>query len=107
VDAATQVEVELELHGFLGQRLAALGRPRGSRVVITAATAPGESVGAFLDGLVRTDARYGLLYELAGGRLPEHVEVILNGRVLDLQGGLDAPLAGGDVLTFLPAHAGG
>jgi molybdopterin converting factor small subunit len=39
--------------------------------------------------------------------LPEHVEAVLNDRVLDLQGGLAATLTPGDVLTFLPAHAGG
>jgi molybdopterin converting factor small subunit len=35
------------------------------------------------------------------------VEVVLNDRLLDLQGGLDASLKPGDVVTFLPAHAGG
>lgn len=99
--------VTLELHGFLSQRLASLGRPRGSRTIIAAAARPDEPVRSFLDGLVRSDDRFGLLYDLASARLPEHVEVILNGRVLDLQGGLDARLAPGDVLTFLPAHAGG
>jgi molybdopterin converting factor small subunit len=39
--------------------------------------------------------------------LPEHVELVLNDRLLDLQGGLDATVQGGDVLAFLPAHAGG
>jgi molybdopterin converting factor small subunit len=33
--------------------------------------------------------------------------VVLNDRVLDLQGGLDAVLKPGDTLAFLPAHAGG
>jgi molybdopterin converting factor small subunit len=101
------VEVELELHGFLGQRLAELGRPRGARTILTAQASPGESVADLLQRLVRLDARFGLLFDPAAGRLPEHVEVVLNQRVLDLQGGLAAPLSPGDRLGFLPAHAGG
>ena len=57
--------------------------------------------------LVEIDVRYGLLFDTSNDRLPEHVDVVLNGRVLDLQGGLEATLKPGDVLGFLPAHAGG
>jgi molybdopterin converting factor small subunit len=100
--------VTLELHGFLAQRLADLGRQRGTRTVVEAELPePDATVATLLDGLAEADARYELLYDRGGRRLPEHVEIVLNGRVLDLQGGLDAPLQPGDVLIFLPAHAGG
>ena len=69
--------------------------------------AAGTSVQSLLEQLVEADQRYRLLYEADAGRLPEHVEVVLNDRVLDLQGGLQARLSPGDTLTFLPAHAGG
>jgi molybdopterin converting factor small subunit len=103
-DVAT---ITLELHGFLADRLASLGRRRGTRTLIQTPTTPGESVGALLTRLAHADERIGLLYETDAERLPEHVEVVLNERLLDLQGGLDAVLSPGDVLTFLPAHAGG
>ena len=99
--------VTLELHGFLAQRLAALGRARGTRRLVEVPARRGESVGALLARLAATDDRYTLLYDTAADRLPEHVEAVLNDRVLDLQGGLNARLSPGDVLSFLPAHAGG
>ncbi len=56
---------------------------------------------------MRVDERYALLYDAQHQRLTEYVDVVLNDRLLDLQGGLDAALSPGDVLLFLPAHAGG
>ncbi len=102
-----QGSVTLELHGFLARRLEQLGRPRGSRVLIEVPSASGESVGALLARLAAADERFGLLYDPAAARLPEHFEAVLNDRVLDLQGGLEARLSPGDVLSLLPAHAGG
>jgi len=99
--------ITLELHGFLADRLSELGRRRGTRTIVSVPLDPEASVATLLSGLVAADARYGLLFELDARRLPEHVEAVLNDRVLDLQGGLDAPLHAGDVLAFLPAHAGG
>ncbi len=100
-------QVTLELHGFLATRLAHLGERHGTRVHVAVELRPEERVRQLLERLVRSDARCALLFEPGTGRLPEHVEAVLNGRVLDLQGGLEAPLAAGDVLAFLPAHAGG
>jgi molybdopterin converting factor small subunit len=105
--ATSDPAVTLELRGALADRLAQLGQRRGTRTLIHAATSPGTTVGELLERLARADERYGLLFDVPTGRLPEHVEVVLNDRVLDLQGGLAARLQPGDVLTFLPAHAGG
>jgi molybdopterin converting factor small subunit len=106
-DATSDGAVTLELHGFLAERLATLGRRRGTRTLVSASVEPGASVAAFMTGLVAADPRYSLLFDRDAQRLPEHVEAVLNDRVLDLQGGLNAELRPGDVLTFLPAHAGG
>jgi molybdopterin converting factor small subunit len=65
------------------------------------------TVADLLSRLVDSDARYTHIFDPATHALPEHVEAVLNDRVLELQGGLDAPLHAGDVLAFLPAHAGG
>jgi molybdopterin converting factor small subunit len=99
--------VTLEFHGFLADRLSALGRRRGTRVRATVPLEPTASVAKFLTCLVDAEPRYALLFDSVSQSLPEHVEVVLNDRVLDLQGGLAAVLQPGDVLTFIPAHAGG
>lgn len=97
----------LEIHGFLADRLAALGRRRGMRVIVSVPHSETATAQDTLSRLVAADSRYALLYDVEQQRLPEHVEVVLNDRVLDLQGGLSAQLSPGDTLTFLPAHAGG
>lgn len=102
-----EAAITLELRGFLADRLASLGQRRGTRTLITVQATVEATVGALMTRLVEVDSRYALLFDSAAQALPEHVEVVLNERVLDLQGGLDARLAAGDVLTFLPAHAGG
>jgi molybdopterin converting factor small subunit len=107
-DATSDGRVTLEMRGFLADRLAALGRRRGTRIAVDVPLVDqGVSVGALLTRLVEADARYGLLFDAEACRLPDHVEAVLNDRVLDLQGGLQAELRPGDVLTFIPAHAGG
>ena len=103
--AATS-EVTLEFHGFLAERMAPLGRRRGTRTIVSLAL-ESKTVADVLTGLVKTDDRYAHLFDAAAQILPEHVEIVLNDRVLDLQGGLNAVLHDGDTLTFLPAHAGG
>ena len=105
--ATSERTITLEFHGFLAERLAALGRRRGTRTLASTPLESGSSVAQVLTRLVKADARYALLFDADEQSLPEHVEVVLNDRVLDLQGGLDAVLKPGDVLTFLPAHAGG
>ena len=99
--------VTLEFHGFLAERMAALGRRRGTRTLVTVPLDGSTSVATTLTHLVTEDERYALLFDAQAQLLLEHVEVVLNDRVLDLQGGLDAILQPGDTLTFLPAHAGG
>jgi molybdopterin converting factor small subunit len=106
-DATSDGAVTLELHGFLADRLAALGRRRGMRVAVDVRLDGVCSVADLLTRLAEADERYALLFDREAGRLPEHVEAVLNDRVLDLQGGLQAALRPGDVLTFIPAHAGG
>ncbi len=105
--AETSELITLEFHGFLAERLSALGHRRGTRTLVAVPVHGDTSVAAVLSRLVNSDERYALLFDLQAQLLPDHVEVVLNDRVLDLQGGLDAVVHPGDTLTFLPAHAGG
>jgi molybdopterin converting factor small subunit len=99
--------VTLEFHGALADRFAPLGARRGSRTQVAVRVDSALSVADLLGQLVSEDARYAHLFDPSACALPEHIEAVLNDRVLDLQGGLAASLKPGDVLGFLPAHAGG
>jgi molybdopterin converting factor small subunit len=105
--ATSDAAITLEFHGALADRLAPLGRRRGSRTLVSIPLEAETRVATLMSRLIDADDRYALLFDRASQTLPEHVEVVLNDRVLDLQGGLDAVLNHGDVLIFLPAHAGG
>ncbi len=99
--------ITLELRGHLADRLAELGQSRGTRREIPIDVEPDEKARHLLERIATADPRYTLLYDPENARLTEYVEVVLNDRLLDLQGGLDAELHPGDILLFLPAHAGG
>ena len=99
--------VTLEFHGALADRFIALGRRHGTRTQVMVPLGASTTVVDLLDRLATDDSRYAHLFDVTTRALPEHVEAVLNDRVLDLQGGLNANLNPGDVLSFLPAHAGG
>ena len=48
-----------------------------------------------------------LVYDRADDRLKEYAALILNGRTIELAGGLDRPLEPGDELLLLPGFSGG
>jgi molybdopterin converting factor small subunit len=104
-DATSDATVTLEFHGALADRFLPLGVRHGARTRVRVEARP--VVRELLLDLSNLDRRYAYLFNPDTGSLPEHVEVVLNDRVIELQGGLNAPLRDGDVLAFLPAHAGG
>src|ERR1043165_426611 len=97
--ATSSGSVTLEFHGALADRFLPLGIRRGTRTRVKVSIAP--TVGDLLADLVGLDERYAHLFNVQTQSLPEHVEVVLNDRVLELQGGLGARLCEGDVITFL------
>ena len=66
-DATSDGGVTLELHGFLADRLAALGRRRGTRVAVDVRLDGACSVEALLTRLAEHDARYTLLFDAEAG----------------------------------------
>lgn len=99
--------VTLEFHGALADRFAPLGHRRGARTQVSVALERSTSVADLLGRLANVDPHYTYVFDPGTRSLPEHVEAVLNDRVLDLHGGIGARLSAGDVLAFLPAHAGG
>ena len=104
-DATSEGTLTLEFHGALADRFRPFGTRRGTRTRVTVNCAP--TLSDLLTRLVLVNPEYAHVYDAEKRSLPEHVEVVLNDRVIELQGGLNAPLREGDVVAFLPAHAGG
>lgn len=55
----------------------------------------------------QSEAFQRLVYDVEGDRLREYATLIVNGRVVELIGGLDAKLQPGDHLLLLPGFSGG
>ena len=85
-----------------------LGHQETGKVVFTVEVAEGETVGGLMARLAADLPGFREhVYDASGQRVYEHVAVLLNGRALELAGGLAAPLRDGDRLVLLPGFAGG
>ncbi len=69
--------------------------------------APGETLGRLLERLVNERAPFGEIYDPATRRVAEHVELVVNGRIYELVGGLTYTLHDADTVTVFPGYAGG
>ena len=97
--------VQLEYYSWLGKELIGAGE-RGKTITLPL---PAEgTVRVLLTGLAADSAKFReLVYDPADARLKEYATLILNGRTIELAGGLDAPLQAGDELLLLPGFSGG
>lgn len=68
---------------------------------------PGANVRSALLALIKQQPELERELPLAGGRLPQHVNVFLNGKNVLVREGLDTPLSEGDVLALFPPVGGG
>ncbi len=99
------VTVTVEVLSWLRTKL---GHSERARFVLPAELAGEATVGDLLARLARTVPGFGEhVYHVDDRRLDEHVVALLNGRALELAGGLTAPLRDGDRLVLLPGYAGG
>jgi len=67
----------------------------------------GASVLDLLQRLAQRFPDFGRIAFIANGRLSRQVYIVINDRVLDLAGGMEAELKEGDRLLLLPAFSGG
>lgn len=104
--------ITLEYYGWLRKELGlsdgeTLGGGEGSTVE-TIPLWPDATVRALLETRAReSEAFERLVYDLEGRRVREFVALIVNGRVVELAGGLDRRLEPGDELLLLPGFSGG
>src|SRR5688572_3090983 len=105
--------ITLEYYSWLRKELLGVldDAPKGGGEGSTLATIPlrdGVTVRALLQELAADSEPFQrLVYDVEGQRLREYVTLIVNGRVVELAGGLDRRLEPGDELLLLPGFSGG
>jgi molybdopterin converting factor small subunit len=103
--------ITLEYYGWLRKELGIEdGSPPGGEgsTVTTIALWPDATVRALLEGKAAESEDFErLVYDTKGRRVREFVALIVNGRVIELAGGLDRKLKPGDELLLLPGFSGG
>jgi molybdopterin converting factor small subunit len=97
--------VEIEYYSWLGKELLG-GGEEGKHVVVAL---PAErTVRALLSELAADSEPFRrLVYDPDERRLKEYATLIVNGRTVELAGGLDAELKPNDQLLLLPGFSGG
>jgi molybdopterin converting factor small subunit len=97
--------VKLEYYSWLAKELVGAAE---SGATVEVALPDDRTVRSLLAGLAADWPKFAeLVYDLEGRRLREYATLIVNGRVVDLVGGLDARLQPDDHLLLLPGFSGG
>lgn len=104
--------ITLEYYSWLRKELGVASDGPGTSgegsTVTSIAVTPGTTVRTLMEEHARdSEAFQRIVYELEDHRLRESVALIINGRVIELAGGLDRELEQGDELLLLPGFSGG
>ena len=103
--------ISLEYYSWLRKELGVAKDAPKDREGSTFTTLPlrdGATIRSLLEELTAASEPFQrLVYDLDGKRLREYVTLIVNGRVVELAGGLDRKLEPGDELLLLPGFSGG
>ena len=84
------------------------GTEQSGRVVLEREVSDGTTVSDLLEDVTSQNQELQeVLFDTQTGRLTGYVTLILNGRLLELAGGLEAELRPGDTLRLMPTLAGG
>jgi molybdopterin converting factor small subunit len=101
----TSGSVRLEYYSWLATELVG-GEERGKTLAVP--LTGDRTVRSLLERLAReSEAFERLVYDLEGRRIREYAALIVNGRAIELAGGLDSHLQDGDQLLLLPGFSGG
>jgi molybdopterin converting factor small subunit len=103
--------ITLEYYGWLRKELGiedGVAAGGEGSTVTTISLWPDATVRALLEGKAAESEDFErLVYDMDGRRVREFVALIVNGRVIELAGGLDRKLEPGDELLLLPGFSGG
>jgi molybdopterin converting factor small subunit len=85
-----------------------LGLGEGRKVIVPENVPDTLTAAGLFALLVERNERFSdVVFDPSEGKLSSHVTIVLNGRLLEIVGGLEAPIRGGDHILFLPAFTGG
>ncbi len=97
--------VHLEVLPWLSRYFVA---ERSGRVVLEREVSDGAMVRDLLEEIASQNQELKeVLFDAKTGRLTSHISLTLNGRFLELTGGLEARLKGGDTIRLMPSIGGG
>ena len=97
--------VRLEVMPWLSRYF---GAERSGQVVLEREVSDGATVRDLLEEIASQNQEFNeVLFDAKTGSLAGHISVILNGRFLELAGGLEAKLRPGDTIRLMPAFSGG
>ncbi len=97
--------VQLECFSWLCRQL---GMGDGESTVMEVPLTGDRTVRSVLAHLAsRSEPFSRLVYDTEGDHIRDHVALIVNGRMVELIGGLDAQLRAGDHLLLIPGFSGG
>ena len=97
--------VRLEVMPWLSRYFAA---EHSGRVVLEREVSDGATVRDLLEEITSQNQELKeVLFDTKTGRLSGHITLILNGRFLELSGGLEAKLKPGDTIRLIPSLGGG
>ena len=97
--------VRLEIMPWLSRYFAA---ERPGRVILEREVSDGATVRDLLEEIASQNEEFKeVLFDARSQRLAGHISLILNGRFLELAGGLETQLMPGDTLRLMPGFSGG
>ena len=97
--------VHLEVMPWLSRYFTA---GRSERVVLEREMSDGATVRDLLEEITSQNQEFKeVLFDAKTGRLAGHISLILNGRFLELAGGLETKLRPGDTIRLMPGFSGG
>jgi molybdopterin converting factor small subunit len=97
--------VQLEILPWLSRYFAT---GHAGRVALELEVVDGMTVRDLLEEITAQDEAFRqVLFNPNTGRLAGHISLILNGRLVELSGGLEAKLGPGDTIQLLPGFSGG
>ena len=97
--------VRLEIMPWLSRYFAT---EHSGRVVLETEVSDGATVRDLLEEFTSHNQEFGeVLFDAETGRVLAHISLVLNGRLLELAGGLEGELRPGDTVRLVPGFSGG
>lgn len=98
------MRVQVEILPWLSEHVSVGHR---GRLTLTKEVSDGITVREFLETLVSDNQPLRGLIFVDSGRLAGYILLLLNGRLIELAGGMEAKLRPGDTLRLMPGYSGG